>query len=121
MMIISEGTRDQLSRSSFILKNVAGILDAFIVILLSVAIVTFCQWQEIEYFNNLFSNNLIILILTHFFLHRILMILLFSRTFGMLLTNQKYSNPSHSDLTLAEKILAVFMIYVNGTECFYIR
>lgn len=91
-------------------KNAAGLIDAAIYMLLFLCIPREA-WGFIE------SNYPLLFILSTFIAYRLICLFLLDKTIGMKILKLEFSKEDESSLSILEKFLAAFMIYINGIDC----
>jgi len=101
-------------------KNIAGIVDAILVFMLA-NLVSYLILNE-EHLNQYFN---LINVGIYFFIilvvYRMTTILIFTATIGMRLLRTKYMKENNIQLTVKEKLLASFMIYVDEIKIFNLK
>jgi hypothetical protein len=107
-------------QTGFLKKNIAGILDAIFVLSLVYSIILLLAPAGYvkEYFSVL---NIGICSFLIFIIYRVSTIFLLSGTIGMRLFRCRYMTDTSIKLTTKEKILAAFMIYINGVRTFNLK
>ena len=101
-------------------KNIAGILDATFVLVLANLTAFFLAPAGYvkQYFTIL---NIGIYCLLIFIIYRVITIFLLTGTIGMRLLRCRYMTETSIKLTIKEKILAAFMIYINDVRSFNLK
>jgi hypothetical protein len=96
-------------------KNAAGLIDAAIYIviyLVSAYTIPMETWRIID------NDYALLFILSTFFAYRLITIIILNKTLGMKFMKLEFSKEYDAGLSVLEKILAAFMIYINGLDCF---
>ena len=111
--IIIDPPADDLKEVNAIKKNIAGIIDAAIIIAFVVVLTSFLPQNILDKLQHPIRIEFYILILLA--LYRMVLIIFFNETAGMRICKIKFLNGSLQPLSLKEKILAAFFILINGT------
>ena len=111
--IIIDPPADDLKEVNPIKKNIAGIIDAAIIIAFVVVLTSFLPQNILDKLQHPIRIEFYILILLA--LYRMVLIIFFNETVGMRICKIKFLNGSLQSLSLKEKILAAFFILINGT------
>jgi uncharacterized RDD family membrane protein YckC len=110
----------EYERTGIIRKNIAGVLDAGLVLVLA-NLTAFYLIPE-EYVKQYFTPlNTGIYFFGVFILYRLTTILLLTSTIGMRILKFRYMTESTIKLTTKEKIFASFMIYINGVRNYNLK
>ncbi len=101
-------------RTDFVRKNIAGFIDALIVIIF------YCIsfFSNISFFIKLTDSNKVLYIFAFFLIYRLISIITIKRTIGMFLLGIEFSKEDETKLNLKEKLLATVMVYVNDVDCY---
>ncbi|HKX87486.1 MAG TPA: RDD family protein [Flavobacterium sp.] len=95
-------------------KNAAGLIDAAIYIAIYM-LLFLCipreTWGFIE------GNYALLFILLTFIAYRLICLFMLDKTIGMKILKLEFSKEDESNFSFLEKILAAFMIYINGIDC----
>lgn len=107
-------------QTGLIKKNIAGFLDAVLVFILADLMATFVIP------NSFFTHNFTLVKVALFYfsafiLYRLLTIFFLSSTVAMRILKSQYMNEDSLKLTLKEKILAAFMVYINGIRMYNLK
>jgi Ca2+/Na+ antiporter len=106
-------------KADIVKKNIAGLIDAFIVIIINNSYFYFIPKNNIEIinFSNVISFIAFYIFLT-FIIYRIITIFTFGNTLGMLISKIQFAKENKSKINPIEKLLSIFMIYINGLDCY---
>jgi uncharacterized RDD family membrane protein YckC len=102
------------AETSFIRKNNSGIIDAALVLVLSLAILFALPVDFRSKLESPVTPGLYIFIT--FAIYRLIALLLFKETIGMYISKTKLLNGDLEPLSKKENILAAFFILVNGVD-----
>ncbi|MDR7847119.1 hypothetical protein RIU21_10110 [Riemerella anatipestifer] len=108
-----EYEKNRSAKADLIKKNIAGTIDAIIVIML------YCILLLSKYYticNNMTDNYKILYIFAIFIIYRLITIITIKRTIGMILIGIEFSKKDGTRLNLKEKLLATMMVYENNVE-----
>ena len=108
---------EKRDKANFVKKNAAGLIDAAIyIVIYSVLFLSLPReiWDILQEYGLLF-------ILSTFIAYRLISILLLNKTVGMKILKLEFSKEEEDGLTILEKILAAFMVYINGIECLEVK
>lgn len=110
----------EYERTGIIRKNIAGVLDAVLVLVLANLVAYYLIPAEYikQYFTIL---NTWIYIFVAFILYRLTTILFLTSTIGMRILKFRYMTETTVKLTTKEKIFAAFMIYINGVRNYNLK
>ncbi len=111
--IIIDKPAGNLKEANALKKNIAGIIDAAIIIAFFIGVTSFLPQNILDKLQHPIRIEFYILILLA--LYRLVLIIFFNETVGMRICRIKFLNGGLQPLSLKEKILAVFFILINGT------
>lgn len=101
-------------RTESIKKNIAGLIDGILIII----IYCISFFLNISFFINLSDAYKVLFIFIVFMVYRLITIMSFKRTVGMILIGIEFAKENRTELNLKEKLLTTIMLYVNGVDCF---
>ena len=107
-------------QAGFLKKNIIGIIDA-VLVFMTANLLSYLIFAE-EYLGKFFSLiNVGIYFFIILILYRLTTILLLAGTIGMRLLRTQYMKEGSLQLTIKEKLLASFMIYVDGIRIYNLK
>lgn len=109
-----EYERTKSKKTESMKKNIAGFIDGIMIIL----IYCISFFSNISFFTKLSDSYKILYIFVLFIIYRLITIISFNRTIGMILIGIEFAKETKTELNLKEKLLTIIMVYVNGTDCF---
>ena len=107
-------------QTSYLKRNIIGISDAILVFILANLLSYFILSEQHlnQYFNLINVGIYFFIILV---VYRMTAILIFSATIGMRLLRTQYMKEGSLQLTIKEKLLAAFMIYIDGIRIYNLK
>ncbi len=107
-------------QTGLIKKNIAGFLDAVLVFILADLLSTFVIPNSF-FAHNFTMAKMAFFYFSAFILYRLLTIFFLSSTVGMRILKSQYMHEDSLKLTAKEKILAAFMVYINGIRMYNLK
>ena len=101
-------------------KNITGILDAILVLIIADLLGTFVIPYSF-FVTDYSAGKMGIYYLSVFILYRIVCIIFLSSTVGMRLLRSQYMHEGNLKLTVKEKVLAALMVYINGISMYNLK
>lgn len=98
--------------SSYLKRFAIGLVDALLAVLLMLAFISEDQWQQ---------GFAFIFPLGAFAVYRLVLLLLFNRTVGMVIFQSHLLNGNYEALSLKEKFLAAIFILYQGVNYYDIK